>query len=202
MSSATLKRWMLKFRKDAEADNFGLFRAHLHRLGLPDEPELLLAGTIDVVIASAAYASLDKQSFGAFLKLQRYDPSKATDAKYALTFDLCGKAFGRVLVTKQADILDLADLYGHPWEDYKVCGYHSFSITRTDNKKLSSRELTRLEKEVTYDLRFDYTEEELYLWFDDQAIEGVLQVGVQDREGEVRRRKLKTKSRAVRQGTH
>jgi hypothetical protein len=180
MSNANLKRWVLKFSEDAEADKYALFREHLRKLGLPDSPELLLEGTIQVVIACAAYASIDKQSFAAFLYMQQYDPAKAVDAKYSFTFDLCGKAFARVLVATKGAIPDLADLYGHPWQDYKVCGYHDVFIARTNNKKLGSRELARLEREVTYDLRFDYCEENLDLWFDDQSIEGVLKVCVQD----------------------
>ena len=182
MSNTDLRLWALKFRKDAEADEYTLFRKHLHRLGLPDEPQLLLAGTIDVVIASAAYTSLDNQSLAAFLKIQMYDPSNAVGTKYAFTFDLCGKAFGRILVPIKAVIPDLADLFGHPWDDYEVCGYSSLLISRADHKNLGARELARLEKEVTYDLRFDYTEEELDLWFDDQSVKGVLLVSVQDNQ--------------------
>ena len=68
--------------------------------------------------------------------MQRYDASEAVDARYAFTFDLCGKGFGRVLFSKKVGILDLADLYNHPWDDYKVCGYRSVYISRVDGKKL------------------------------------------------------------------
>lgn len=180
MSNVNLRRWVLKFRKDAEAHNYALFREHLRKLGLPDSPELLLEGTIEVVITCAAYASIDNQSIAASLNMQQYDPAKAIDARYAFTVDLCGKAFARLLVEKKGAIPDLADLSGYPWQDYKVCGYHDVFIARTNNKKLGSRELARLEREVTYDLRFDYCEEDLDLWLDDQSIEGVLKVSVQD----------------------
>jgi len=50
------------------------------------------------------------------------------------------------------------------------------------NKELSPEELVCLEKEVTDDLRFDYDEDELDLWFDDQSVEGVLRICVQDHE--------------------
>jgi hypothetical protein len=175
-----LKRWMLKFRSDAEADKYALFRDHLRKLNLPDKPKLLLEGTIQVVIACEAYASIDGQSYADFLKMQCYDPADATNAKYAFTFDLCGKAFGRVLLETKGAIPDLADLYNHPWQDYKVCGFHSIYISRIDNRKLGRRALARLEKEVTYDLRYDYGEADVDLWFDDQTIERVLIVGVQD----------------------
>lgn len=182
MSNANLKRWISKFRKDARTDQHTLFRKHLRDLALPDDPELLTEGTIQVVIASAAYASLDGQSFATFLNMQRYDPAEAIDAKYAFTFDLCGKASARILVPTKAIIPDLADLYGHQWEDYKVCGYRSMYISRIDQRKMGRREIARLERDVTNDLRFDYGEEELDLWFNDQSIEGVLQAFVQDHE--------------------
>lgn len=182
MTYANLQRWEREFRKAAEADEYALLRDHLCRLELPDNPELLLEGTIQVVIACEAYASIDGQSFAAFLKMQTYDPSDAVDAKYALTFDLCGKAFGRVLVPTKSAIPDLADLYNHPWQDYEVCGYHSICISRIDGRKLGKRELARLEKAVTYDLRYDYSESEVDFWFDGAVIEGMLLITVQDHE--------------------
>jgi len=112
-----------------------------------------------------AYASVDGQEFSEFLALQRYNPAEAASAKYAFTFELCGKAFARVLVSAKFKVLDLADLYGHPWWDYKVCGYNMIHISRTDGRKLSSAELLRLERDVTADLRFDYSESELDVEF-------------------------------------
>lgn len=180
MVQSNLQRWEREFRKAAAADEYDLLGDHLCKLELPESPELLLEGTINLIYACAAYASLDGQSFAAFLKMQRYDPRDSVDARYTFTFDLFGKAYGRVLFSKKVGILDLADLYNHPWDAYKVCGYRSISIARIDGEDLAARELARLEKEVTYDLRFDYSEDELEIWFDDQSVEGVLQVFVQD----------------------
>jgi len=157
-------------------------RDHLCRLELPEDSSLLLEGTIQLVIACEAYASIDGQSFAAFLKMQSYDPSEAVDAKYAFTFDLCGKAFGRVLFSSKVGVLDLADLYNHPWQGYKVCGYRSIYISRIDGRKLGSRELARLEKAVTYDLRYDYGEDDVDFWFDDATIEGMLLITLHDHE--------------------
>src|SRR5450759_3661203 len=182
MTYANLQRWEREFRKAAEADEYTLLREHLCRLELPEDPALLLEGTIQVVIACEAYASIDGQSFAAFLKMQTYDASEAVDAMYGFTFGLCGKAFGRVLVPTKAAIPDLADLFNHPWQDYKVCGYHSVFISRIDGRKLGSRELARLEQEVTYDLRYDYGEDDVDFWFDDATIAGMLLITVQDHE--------------------
>jgi len=38
----------------------------------------------------------------------------------------------------------------------------------------------QIEIEVTEDLRFDYSEDELNFWFNDVAVRGILQVDLQD----------------------
>ncbi|MFC1896888.1 hypothetical protein ACFL0Q_09600 [Thermodesulfobacteriota bacterium] len=180
MAINCLQRWEHEFRKAAVADNLSLCRDHLQRLGLPDDPELLLKGTVLVVHACCAYATLDGQSPGGFLKLQKYRPTDAPEAKYALTFDLYGKAFARVLISTERGVLDLADLYGHPWYEFEVCGYSRFWVSRTDWQDLSADELAQIQTEITEDLRFDYEDDELDFWFDDTVIQGALEVNLQD----------------------
>jgi len=180
MANINLERWEAEFRKAAKTDNFALCRDHLDRLCLPDEPELFVHGTVLVVHACCAYANLDGQSLAGFLELQKYFPDDALNAEYAFTFDLCGNAYARVLVPTKRGFLDLADLYGHPWWEYKVVGYGRFWVSRTDGEDLSRRELRQIEIEVTEDLRFDYSEDELNFWFNDIAVRGVLQVDLQD----------------------
>lgn len=157
-------------------------REHLRRLDLLAKPEMILEGTIQVVQACTAYLILDCQSYAPFLAMQTYAPARSPGARYAFTFDLSGKAFARVLVARKLRGLDLADLYGHPWDKYKICGFCHFWITRADWVPLKSQELVRLEQEVTEDLRFDYSEDELDVWFDNVHTAGSLFVTVQDRE--------------------
>jgi len=45
---------------------------------------------------------------------------------------------------------------------------------------LTSKEKKLLEKDITYDLRFDYSKDEVDFWVDDSTIEGVLRVYVYD----------------------
>ena len=71
---------------------------------------------------------------------------KTLPVSNAFTFDLDGTHFGRLLVAPKGAIPDLADLYGHPWQDYKVCGYRSVVVSRADNRKLGVREVAALEK--------------------------------------------------------
>jgi hypothetical protein len=175
-----LEKWEREFRKAAKADKLVLFREHLRNLALPDEPEKLLEGSILAVRACCAYAGIGGQSSDHFLAMQEYHPSKGSDAKYAFTFDLCGKAFARVLVPSDIRVIDLADLYGHPWWEYEVAGYHFFWVSRTDGNALFNEESEYIEKAVTEDLLFDYTEDELDFWFTDSPVDGVLLVTLQD----------------------
>ena len=49
-------------------------------------------------------------------------------------------------------------------------------------KALTAKEKAKIEEEVTYDLRFDYAEDELGFWFDDSTIKGVLRIELYDVE--------------------
>ena len=182
MSENKFYNWAQRFRIDAKADKMALFRDHMQRFNLRGKPELMLEGTILMVQACCAYAKIDGVPFAPFLRMQRYKPALRGVAKYAITFDLCGKAFARVLVSEGFKMVDLADIYGHPWQDYKMCGYNSLWITRTDFKPLTSKELAQFEQDVTNDLRYDYSEDELDFWFDDSQPEGSLYVYVYDHE--------------------
>jgi hypothetical protein len=184
MPANALNQWIRDFSKAAKADKLALFRDHLKRLGLPDEPELLLQGTIEAVTACCAYLNVDGRPVDKFLAMQRYNPADALDAEYALTFDLCRKAYARLLAPRKKMLfeIDLADLYGHPWMPFKVCGYFTIMVSRVDGRALTDTELEMIEKAVTEDLRYDYPEDELSFWFDPDSIEGVMAVTVQDVE--------------------
>jgi ADP-ribosylglycohydrolase len=181
-----LSEWEQDFRADAKADDHRIFRAHLRRLELPDEPELLLEGTILVVQMSLAYLALDNQEVQELLAQQRYEPTAVVRLPYQLTFDIHGKAYGRINVSAEMRQVDLADLYATPWHAYNRVGYRSFWISRVDGAPLSPQEITDFEKTVNDDLRFDYCEEEVDYWFDPDTYQGFLRVIVQDvyEEGE------------------
>lgn len=113
------------------------------------------------------YAALQGQEerFLDFLRLQRYDPGKAPGARFALTFDIHGKSYARVLVDPKMSGPDLADLYGHPWDKYRRVGYDGIWITRADWRELTKKDKRFLEGQVRYDIRFDYSEDEVDLNF-------------------------------------
>ena len=175
-----LAKWETSFRADAKADNYKALKAHLRSLDLPDDPSLLLEGTIVFVQMCVAYLTLDNQAFLSFLDQQRYDPAKVVDAPYLVTFDIHSKAYARVILPASLQPVDLADLYGAPWNDYRVVGYCDIWISRNDGAPLSDDEMSAFEEVVDYDLRFDYSEDELSFWFDPDTHEGILKVTVQD----------------------
>ena len=132
-----------------------------------------------------SYLSVETRETDRFLAQQSYDPSRVADGPYLVTFNIHNKAYARVITPEPFQHLDFADLYGTPWNRYKLVGYNEFWISRTDRQDLSPEEISDLDKSVTDDLRFDYAEDELAFWFDPDTIEGVLGVSVQDVESNV-----------------
>lgn len=175
-----LAKWETSFRTDAGADKCRVLKAHLKSLDLPHDPKLLLEGTIIFVRMCVAYLTLDNQEFISFLDQQRYDPAVVVDAPYLVTFDIHGKAYARIILPASLRPVDLADLYGVPWNDYRVVGYCDIWISRIDGDPLSGDEMSAFEKVVDYDLRFDYGEDELSFWFDPDTHDGILKVTLQD----------------------
>jgi len=175
-----LSAWEETFRAAATADNYQIFKSHLRALDLPDEPALMLDGTILFAQMSVAYLSMDGQQVTEFLAQQRYDPSQVNGAPYMVTFDIHGKAYARINLPATLRPLDLADLYGTPWNTYERVGYSDFWISRVDGKALGAQEMADFEKVVESDLLFDYDESEITFWFDPDSQEGTLKVTVQD----------------------
>lgn len=149
-------------------------------LDLSGDPDMVLDGTILFVQRCVAYMTLDSRQVIDFLAQQQYDPSKAVGAPYRVTFDLQGMAYACVNLPASLSPVDLADLYGAPWFEYKVVGFDRFWIVRADGELLSQEEIDDFEKAVEYDLRFDYDEEELSFWSDSYVHDGMLQFTLQD----------------------
>jgi len=82
------------FRADAHSDNFAILRNHLQQLGLPENPKLMLEGTIRLC-RLPGFLPTWMAADGPVSGNQPYDPSKAPDPRYIFTFDLCGKAYAR-----------------------------------------------------------------------------------------------------------
>jgi hypothetical protein len=179
-TAVALSEWEKTFRAEAGADNYSLFTLILKKLELPEDPTLMLEGTIVFVNMCVAYMEIDGRPYSEFLKQQTYDPKKSNDVLYQLTFDLHRRAYARVVLPLSLLPIDLADLYGALWNDFKAVGYCDFWISRIDETSLSQEEIANLEVAVHDDLRFDYCEDELSFWFDPDTHAGVLKVSVQD----------------------
>jgi len=180
MPSLTLYTWEQDFRAAAKKDRYDVFRDHMRFLDLPGRPISMLQATILVVRAMVAYHSIDGRRSDDFLAMQQYNPAKS-EAPYLVTFALTGRIYARLLVDAELRSIDLADLYGHPWEPYRRSGYSQLWIAHKDWTDLKKKEMQTLERLVTDDLRFDYPEDELGFWFDDSNAK-YLYVSVYDHE--------------------
>jgi len=182
LKTERFKTWDKYLRSAAKSDNYALFRNYVNKIGLSTEPKLMLNATIRLVEAISIYANLDGIQFDEFMNMQLYNPIEASNACYCFTFDIYGKACARVLADSNLILPDLADLYNHPWVDYDVVGYQSVRISHPDWSCLNSRDIKLLEDEVSDDLRFDYSEDELDFWFEIASDASFLVVNLQDIE--------------------
>jgi tetratricopeptide (TPR) repeat protein len=180
--SSAFLQWERSFRAEARADDFACFRRLLEQLKLETfTPKQVLEGTIELVRSSLVYSSgLDGRPFLPFLQLQHYNPSQSPPAYYTFTFDIHTRGIGRLLDTRKFEHIDLADLYGHPFEKYKLVGFSDLWILRADYSAFVPSELRRIERYVRDDLYFDYGEDEIDVCVRTEWADRVL-VQVQDR---------------------
>ena len=171
MSEDLIKDWIKRFRSDSVSDGLHLLDDHMSRLseavGVPQGIPTLGEGTVQVVVACYAYLGLDhcdRSRTKRFLDLQRYSLWKQNGDGYIFTFDLHSKAYGSIRVEDSSRLggyVDLAALYGHPWWEYERVGYDKLYITRLDWAEFTGPELELIESQVTEDIRWDYSEDEL-----------------------------------------
>jgi len=185
MSSDAFRKWSIRFRCEAVMESASLLRKHLQRIGLPDEPEKLVEGTILCVNVAGAYSAIEGRSIKEFLSQQSYRPTLDPDSYYSFTFNLRGHTFARIISPLKDKTLDLADLYGHPWNQFKMCGYSEIRIARLDDADLSEAEYDQIEKTITNDIFFDYTDDGVWIAFDRSAVPGILVAYLLDMETDV-----------------
>jgi len=174
MSSDAFSRWAKRFRCEAVIDSAALLRKHLQRIGLPDEPEKLVEGTILCVTVAGEYSANEGRNMKEFLSQQSYRPTLDPNSYYSFTFNLREHTYGRIITPLEAKTLDLADLYGHPWHNIKMCGYSEIRIARLDDADLSEAEYENIEKTITDDIFFDFADDEVLIAFDRIAVPGIL----------------------------
>ena len=158
-----VQEWMASFCLEAETDGFREFTELLEHLDLSGAPESMLEGTVQLVVAAGAYRSMDGQAVGPFLQLQQYRLAVKDKQYYSLVFDFCGKALGRLVADRNLAEIDFADLFNHPWEPYRVAGYHNVWISRVDGEPIDDDEAENLGQLVREDLYYDFDEEDIQL---------------------------------------
>ena len=176
-AEALLQSWEQEFRADFARDGGARFEPLIQRFGIRTDAQEMLEGTVDFVTACAAFAIMDGVAISAFLDDQHYD-GQASAATYALTFDVCGCSSARLLVAPEMKSIDLADLYEYPWNRLERAGYHDFWVARLDGENLSMEEIDALERVVSGDIWFDYSEDEVSIIFDPDTYTGALAITV------------------------
>ncbi len=176
-TKALLQSWEREFRADFARDGGARFEPLMQRFGLRTNAQEMLEGTVDFVTACAGFASMDGVDIGALLADQRYD-DQASAATYSLTFDLFGRSSARLLVRPEMKSIDLADLYEYPWERLRLAGYGDFWVSRLDGRDLSIEEIEELDRVVSGDIWFDYSEDEVSIIFDPDTYAGALSITV------------------------
>jgi tetratricopeptide (TPR) repeat protein len=179
---SALREWEDTIRAQASADDYACFRRLLAQIGINKfTPKQLLEGTIELARAALVYsAGLDGHPFEPFLKLQQYNPLLKPNARYTLVFDIHGRGIGRLLEADKFKNIDLADLYGHPYETYKRVGFSGLWILRSDYTPFTRPEPSLIKQHIHEDLYFDYTPDEIQLSFRKQKKNRIL-VRVRDR---------------------
>ena len=132
-----------------------------------------------VAAACCAYLEVDNQDINSFLLRQTYKVPNG-DENYFFTFNLFDKLYGRIISPVTMKDVDLADLYGHPWNELKMCGYMDVRVSKTDGRNLSKDEINKLKEAIIDDIRFDYTEDDVDIWLISDWIKGVLVAQVAD----------------------
>ena len=160
-SAQILASWQKKFSAEARADSFAEFQRHLDYLDVNFPPQAMLNGTKLLVSTAAAYREMDGQATELFINQQKYRLAGERLSRYCLTFDFCGRGVGRILTDEKFSEIDFADLYDHPWHDFKVAGFQHVWISRLDGASMFEAERQEMEDHITNDLYFDNDESAL-----------------------------------------
>ena len=153
--------WQRQFAADAVADDANEILRHIDYLGLDCSRADMLMGTDMLLAAAIAYSHMDGRDCTDFIRQQRYWLRGEGLPFYILTFDLVKKHFGRLLTEKKISGVDFADLFNHPWNEYRTAGFHAVHISRLDGEPIEDDERQALELRFTEDMYFDYTDEEV-----------------------------------------
>ena len=197
--------WVKAFKDSGKADiyidddndqyEYGTIRMYNEWLnhamdGIPTNPSdlLALAGSERVIIitaevAAAVIASLQingrENEILKFIEQQRYRRFDGIYPKYVFIFDLGDEIHGcAILRGDDLSLIDLADLYGFPFNRLKINGFYTIYVAHADHTPLN---LNFLKEKINYDLLYDQDpEDELCINFENSDDETVLCITVID----------------------
>ncbi len=154
-------RWLRSFSADAVADDANELQRHIDYLQLGCSRADLILGTDLLVLANIVYLSMDGQDSKEFLERQRYWLCGDGLPHYILTFEMGVGHFGRLLADRKITGIDFADLFDHPWPPFESAGFSQVFISRLDGEPIEADEFKEIEKRVTEDMYYDFTEDEV-----------------------------------------
>ncbi len=163
------KSWLDQFINDASYDNQLVLENRLEEfVGVNAEDAHVISATIHLVLSSVSYRLLDgipMESIKNFLGMQAYSESNDLSRRFVFMFNLGRDLWGRIISQLEVPVMDLADLISQPWDYAQTVGYTQMCISRVDMGILSDIEIEDIKAFVTYDIRFDYSEDELDISF-------------------------------------
>jgi len=163
------KSWLDQFINDANSDNQLALEALLEEfVGVDAEDAHVIDATIHLVLYSVSHRLLDgipMESIKTFLGMQAYSESDDLSRRFVFMFNLGRDLWGRIISQLEVPVMDLADLINQPWDDAQTVGYTQMCISRVDRGSLSDIDIEDIKEFVTYDIRFDYSEDDLDISF-------------------------------------
>lgn len=195
--------WVKAFKKAGESDvyiddeneqyEYGTIHMYNEWLNhamdeIPTSPSDLLAASERVIkitaeVAVAVIASLQingrENEVLKFIEQQRYRRFDEIYPKYIFIFDLGDEIHGcAILRGDDLSLIDLADLYGFPFNRLRINGFYTIYIAHADHTPLN---LNFLKEKINYDLLYDQDpEDELWINFENNDDETVLCITVTD----------------------
>ncbi|MFZ4534909.1 tetratricopeptide repeat protein [Propionivibrio sp.] len=157
-------QWQRQFAADALADDYAEMRRHIDYLELDCTPQAMVDDTAMLLLATLVYRQMDGQEWESILKQQRYRLGGDGLPFYCMTFCLLEGHYGRILADEKMSGVDFADLFNHPWDEYKTAGFRDVRISRLDGEAIDGDELETLERLFKEDIYYDCAEDEVDAW--------------------------------------
>ena len=162
-----IEQWEVAVRTAFELEGAPRFIEDIDRFDLPVSVNAMVAASIHLVLACAAFHELDGPKLSGFLARQALNDQTSLETSYRLLFQFHDGQVGVVVTDRGLCLLDLAELYDSSLQGTGSIGYMGFWVVRPDGKDLDASEIQDLERAITCDIYFDYCDEEVCIDFDE-----------------------------------